>query len=110
QPVLMVDRPLTDEMVVVRRRAKMGGWSNLPSLNGTAVRVLDHADEVDTGFTAMYRLLLRHRTELLAPDGPLECFAQDEVRVIMRSTSTYARLLQESFHPGMLRDASERER
>ena len=58
----------------------------------------------------MYRLLCEHREELLSDEGPLARFAQDEVRVILRPTRTYASLLSESFHPDLLRDALERDR
>ena len=37
-------------------------------------------------------------------------FAHDEIRLLLRPTQRYARLLRESFHPDLLRDALERER
>jgi lantibiotic modifying enzyme len=58
----------------------------------------------------VYRLLLAHQDELLAEDGPLAQFANDEIRVLLRSTSTYATFLQYSFHPDYLRDVLDRER
>jgi type 2 lantibiotic biosynthesis protein LanM len=58
----------------------------------------------------MYRLLLDQREALAAADGPLMRFATDESRVILRSTDAYARLLQESYHPDLLRDARDRDR
>jgi type 2 lantibiotic biosynthesis protein LanM len=57
----------------------------------------------------LYELLLHHRHELLAADGPLARFQHDEVRVILRATQIYSRLLSESFHPDVLRDALERD-
>jgi type 2 lantibiotic biosynthesis protein LanM len=58
----------------------------------------------------MYRLLLAQPEALLVPGGPLDRFAQDEIRVLFRATRTYGRLLQESFHPDVLRDALDRDR
>jgi lantibiotic modifying enzyme len=63
-----------------------------------------------SGFDKMYRCLLSHRNELLADGGPVARFASDEVRVILRATYTYASLLDESFHPDVLRDALDRDR
>ena len=59
----------------------------------------DNVESITSGFTTMYQLLLKHRAELLADGGPLTRFADDQVRVILRATRTYALLLQESFHP-----------
>jgi type 2 lantibiotic biosynthesis protein LanM len=99
----------TDAMRFTRKRLPMPGAQNRPTLPDTKVEVLDYAEVIVQGFTAMYRLLWKHREELLAVEGPLARFAQDEVRVILRPTRAYGLLLQESFHPDMLRDALERD-
>lgn len=100
----------TDEMHLVRRKVQMSGGSNLPTLNGRAVDPIDYMAEIDAGFTGTYRLMMQHRQALLSPGGPLAWFANDEVRVIVRPTRTYAVLLDESFHPDVLRDARDRDR
>jgi type 2 lantibiotic biosynthesis protein LanM len=99
----------TDEMRFIRKRVAMPGDQNRPTLNGTEIDVLDHVEAIATGFTSIYRLLLKHREELLSDDGPLVRFAEDEVRVILRPTKTYAMLLRESFHPDVLRSALDRD-
>ena len=58
----------------------------------------------------MYRLLLVHQDEFLADNGPLMRFAEDDVRVIVRPGKTYGLLLQDSYHPDVLRDALDRDR
>jgi len=100
----------TDEMRLARKRMEMPGAQNRPNLDGAEINVLDHVESIASGFTAIYQLLLKHRAELLADAGPLARFADDEVRVILRATRTYALLLQESFHPDVLRDALDRDR
>ncbi|MEA5507518.1 type 2 lanthipeptide synthetase LanM family protein [Halotia wernerae UHCC 0503] len=100
----------TDEMRFVRERMPMFGSQNRPTLNDAEVNVLDYTEEIITGFTNIYRLLLQYRDELLSADGPLACFAEDEVRIIFRSTRTYSLLLSESFHPDFLRNALDRDR
>ena len=92
------------------RRQPIPGARNRPTLAGARVEVPDYAEAIARGFTSVYRLLVEHREELLADGGPLARFARDEVRVILRPTSTYASLLSESFHPDLLRDALERDR
>ena len=100
----------TDTMRFTRQQAVMLGGRNRPSLDGTAVNALDFTEAIVSGFSSMYRLLLRHRSELLAHSGSLARFAADEVRVILRPTRTYSLLLHESYHPDLLRNALDRDR
>src|SRR5262245_27742857 len=100
----------TDAMRLERTHKTLSGSKNCPTLNGAAVAPLDYQESLLTGFTSTYDLLARHRDELLAATGPLAGFADAEVRVILRSTRTYAVLLRESFHPDVLRDALDRDR
>ncbi len=99
----------TDRMAFAPARVPVGGSSHRPSLRGNDVDAVNHADAIAQGFAAMYELLRVHRGELLAPGGPVDSFAGDEVRVILRPTQTYAELLATSFHPDFLRDAFERD-
>lgn len=100
----------TDKMKLTRKRIEMPGAQNQPTFNGEKVNVLDYTEAIASGFTNLYCLLLRHRDELLAENGPLASFAKDTVRVIVRATRTYAMLLGESFHPDVLRNALDRDR
>jgi type 2 lantibiotic biosynthesis protein LanM len=100
----------TDAMHFTRERVELSGEAHRPMLGDVDVSGIDHVDDVITGFARMYRLLLAQAAELLASDGPLNCFARDEIRVLLRQTRTYDQLLSESFHPDMLRDALERDR
>jgi type 2 lantibiotic biosynthesis protein LanM len=101
----------TDEMCLARARTvTVSGAQHRPILDGVAADLADHAAEVAAGFRSIYDVLLSHRHELLAKDGLVTRFAQDEVRVIVRPTQSYAVLLHASFHPDVLRDAGERGR
>ncbi|MCA9996460.1 MAG: type 2 lantipeptide synthetase LanM family protein, partial [Anaerolineales bacterium] len=104
------DESGTDQMQLARRQVKMSGSNNLPTLNGSEVDALAYSEAIVSGFTGMYQLLIQQRQELLAEEGPLSWFANDEVRVIVRATRTYAILFRESFHPNVLRDGLDRER
>lgn len=108
RPVLQVEASGTDHMHYIRERIAVPGSDNLPKLGESAVNVLDYREQLIAGFTKIYRLLLSHRDELLA--GPLQAFVQDEIRLIVRATQTYAQLLSESLHPDLLRDALDRDR
>jgi type 2 lantibiotic biosynthesis protein LanM len=105
-PVLMWEKPGTDEMVAVRRRMPLPGGRNRPRLADREVDTLDYLDDFVEGFTAMYRSLGRHQEELSAF---LERFADDPVRAVLRATRAYHLIWFESFHPDMLRDALDRD-
>ena len=100
----------TDTMRFTRKRVVIPGGVNRPLLNGVEVDALEYAEAIASGFTSTYDLLLENRAEFLADDGPLARFADDEVRVIIRPTRIYAKVLEDSFHPDLLRDAIDRER
>jgi type 2 lantibiotic biosynthesis protein LanM len=100
----------TDEMRFERDFFELPDSQNRPTLGGRAVDPVAFGERVVDGFTRTYRLLLAHRAELLAPDGPIHRFANDSIRVVLRPTRQYALLLSESHHPDVLRDALERDR
>jgi type 2 lantibiotic biosynthesis protein LanM len=100
----------TDQMRLVRRAGRLKGFSNLPSLDGRQLSVAEYSEPLVNGFIDMYHFLLAHRQELGSSDGPLEAFAKDEIRIVLRPTRLYARLLEESYHPDLLRNAINRER
>lgn len=104
------ENPGTDIMRLVRQRMKMPGADNRPTLAGQDFSVEDYTEVIVTGFTKIYQLLLQNRADLLADNGPLDWFANDEVRVILRPTRTYGKILFESYHPDVLRDALEQDR
>lgn len=102
------EKPRTDEMRVVRRRAELPVSENRPRLGDRTVEVWQYKDAVLAGFTGMYRLLCENRAALLAEQLPR--FAGTETRVVVRSTNVYGLLWYESFHPDLLHDALDRDR
>jgi type 2 lantibiotic biosynthesis protein LanM len=100
----------TDEVRLSRKRVVLSGKANRPVLDGKAMEASSHSQDIIEGFGRTYDLLLKHRDELLAANGPLAAFVDDEVRVIMRATNDYGKLLYDGFHPDVLRNALDRER
>lgn len=109
-PVLRPEHAGTDEMRYALLPVEIPAGDNLPTLCGEPVNVTRYTDEVVEGFRRMIRLFVEHRDEMAAPGGPLDAFAEAEVRVIVRPTRNYALLLFESFHPHALGDALDRDR
>ena len=101
----------TDAMRLVRKHQTSRGSKNLPVWRGRPVNAVDYQAAIDKGFTALYRFLMERRDQLLAPQsGLLAHFADDEVRVLPRSGRRYSVLLEQSFHPDLMRDALDRDR
>lgn len=98
----------TDQMRITRAYSALEQSKHRPTLHAREVDALAYRADLIAGFTTVYRLLLRHRDELL--DRLLPRFADVEVRVLPRATRLYASLLIESTHPDVLRDALELER
>jgi type 2 lantibiotic biosynthesis protein LanM len=100
----------TDEMHFTREALKVGSADHRPTLDGVTATPVDYLDEIESGFEEVYRLLKNCRTELLAGEGLINRFADDEVRVVLRDSRRYAELLYEGSHPDVLRDALDRDR
>jgi type 2 lantibiotic biosynthesis protein LanM len=81
---------------------------NLVLLQEKAVDPLEYGDEVVKGFETGYRFMLTHRSELLAPDGPLAAFEGCPLRFIRRATEIYAKALQILKHPKFMREGTDR--
>jgi len=108
---LAVLRPVdagTDEMRLVREHLPLRRSTHWPSVAGQPVEQID-AEAIVRGFQKVYRIIAIHKQDALDADGPLSRFRGDEVRVVLRHTRTYTRLLTESFHPDVLRDALDRD-
>lgn len=100
----------TDALRMVRRRLELEAASNIPTLDGADLSVLEYEKDFVRGFQGMHRLFVEHRDEILAEDGPLARFAGVPIRILYRPTRVYSLIFRESFHPDVLRDALDRER
>ena len=98
----------TDAMRFERRPRKLTPSRNLPSIGSISIDPTDFVGEVTDGFDAAYRALMRHRTGLLAQDGPIEAFRGCPGRFVVRSTRIYGRILQRSLAPRFLRNGIDR--
>lgn len=100
----------TDRMRWARQETQVAAGPNVPTLRGEPLPLWEYGESVQSGFRSMYRLLIRHREELLAPGGPLSPFAGLPIRALLRGTSVYAHLLHVGNHPDYLQNALDRDR
>jgi class II lanthipeptide synthase len=100
----------TDQMRWAGHETSLPAGPNLPTLRGEPLALWEHGEAVLRGFRSTYRLLCRHREELLAPGGALSPFAELPIRVLLRGTNVYAHLLHVGQHPDYLQSALDRDR
>lgn len=99
--------PNTDAMELKFESGKLPATHNLPLLNGTPVPLDNYISDIVAGFRELYRFLLDHPDALLAEDGPLAVFKQEQVRFVFRATQVYGSLLRQAQQPALLRDGAD---
>ncbi len=99
--------PGTDRMRLVRIPGELAGGLNLPQLDGRDVVPAEHSAALLAGFRIGYDAISCSRDEL---SELIRRCVTDPIRVLVRPTNFYFRLLDETTHPDLLRDAADRDR
>jgi len=94
----------TDRMGHRRERVKVNVPASFTGLDEDELPVEVREEEVIGGFRDTYRFLAGLSAALVAADGPLQCFAREKVRLLVRPTRAYYRTLSQTFRPNFLRD------
>ncbi len=84
-----------------------GHWLPVRTLSLKQV-LRDHASRIEKGFVSAYRFIASQQQALLAEESPLAAFKDCTIRVVLRDTSLYFRLLRDSIDPSVLRDSIDR--
>jgi type 2 lantibiotic biosynthesis protein LanM len=102
-----IEGECTDEMRIAYKQLEYLDEenNNRPRLNGSEVILWNYIEEIISGFKDIYLLLQRNVEYLLSEEGPLARFADDEIRIILRPTRDYGKLLFGASHPDMLRNS-----
>ncbi|WP_420167797.1 type 2 lanthipeptide synthetase LanM [Streptomyces violaceoruber] len=100
--------PGTDRMTPVPAFHPVEEYGNRPALVGRRHTPEEMADDLVSGFTECYRLLLARRPALSRTDGPLAGFVRVPVRAVLRDTFQYRSVLSESWSPALLTDPDKR--
>ena len=79
-----------------------------PRLGGAVPSPLNYLVNLQAGFEEMYSCLLSHRERMLFDDCLLNGFEGLELRVLVRNTTTYARMHVYLLHPEFLMDGIDR--
>jgi type 2 lantibiotic biosynthesis protein LanM len=110
-PMLKWQHINTDSMTLSREEIKILSKQtkqNSPFQEGISKSLNDYSEELVDGFRQMYRFFRKRKEVLLAPNSSLTAFAKQKVRLLLRNTSVYASILQQSLNHKYLRDGIER--
>ncbi|WP_160146247.1 type 2 lanthipeptide synthetase LanM family protein [Dictyobacter aurantiacus] len=98
----------TDTMQMRLEHIEVKLGDHRPTLNEQDIDTNMFRETISAGFRAVYQLLRQHRQQLLAEVLPR--FTHDEIRCLIRATGYYSILVNNSFHPDILRNALDRDR
>ncbi|HEY1618875.1 MAG TPA: type 2 lanthipeptide synthetase LanM family protein [Streptosporangiaceae bacterium] len=104
--VLDWDPPASDDTRLVWRAAPVSAMRNRPRIRGGVIEPAEYETAVLEGFRLGYEAIAGSGREFAAL---LEASSAIEVRVVVRASAGYARMLEELTHPDMLHDARDRE-
>ena len=97
----------SDAMAPAREPWKPNKTHNLPFLNGAAIRLADHIDDLADSCAKYFRFLLAHKIDLLAAGGPIAAFADTPIRRVLKPTRFYALLLDRVRNHRDMKDGAE---
>lgn len=102
------ERVNSDAMRLTHVYEELAAPANALRLEGGTALPWDFPEEIAGGFAAAHRLLEDRRDQLLAPGGPLDRLRDAEVRLIVRPTAVYQKLLDTCTRPALLAEGAER--
>ncbi|MGL5792853.1 MAG: type 2 lanthipeptide synthetase LanM family protein, partial [Waterburya sp.] len=92
----------TDKMHLAPKSKVIPAGANVVILDGKTVATYDYQEDIITGFEEIYKLLIKHREDLLGTDTPLSNFKLSKSRFIACPTLTYAIAAKKSISPQYL--------
>lgn len=98
----------TDEMKIKMATLYTEEQSNQPRLKGNIMTPENYNNEINSGFSDAYKIILDNKQELLSETGPLYLFKDARVRKILRPTVSYAGMLDASTHPKYFKNGLSR--
>jgi type 2 lantibiotic biosynthesis protein LanM len=98
----------TDQMTLSDAASLVGSTAHRVHLGDALPPVSDYLPSFLVGFQELYACLTANRRELISDDRFLSSFDNLELRILIRSTSTYTGLQLRLLHPEFLRDGLDR--
>lgn len=103
--IMSWENPFTDEMSFSRAENNIAEKNNNPLKESHGSNILNYKEQIISGFITIYKSLLNNKSYL---EKKLDDFRGCRVRVLLRSTIDYSKILSESFHPTLLNNLKKR--
>ena len=85
-----------------RKKGRLASGKNIPKLNEKKIELTSkYSDSLKKGFCNAYKVIQNNKKEFARL---LETFRYQEIRIILRHSSTYSHLLKEGRHPDLMRN------
>lgn len=97
----------SDNIRVIKDYGILDINDNNPFLNGELIQSELFIDDIQSGFTNMYRWITENKISFI--NKLCELFANEKCRVVCKPTFIYSQILKSSFHPDLLRNPIHRE-
>ena len=98
-----------DTMQLSRRFKKSKFQCNQPKLNNMHINPFDFKKNFLKGFIDSVSILIKHKTELLSKETPINFFNHIQTRIILNKTSDYFQIINDSYHPLLLNNSKKRQ-
>lgn len=92
----------SDDVKLERNYQEIQSGKNCPIYKGKKYEGYMYEKDIIKGYRAMYEWILEHKEEMLSYIK--EHFRNMHIRILMRATNIYGRLLETSMHPDFLSD------
>jgi len=105
----VIENSHTDEMCMKKKTLLIKPEvTHLPSYKGMPISYEQFTSYIIEGFTEVYKIFMEEKETLLSEDGPIYKFEKDKIRIILRPTYYYGRILESSKHPKYLKNGIDR--
>ncbi|OGT22789.1 MAG: hypothetical protein A3C55_04100 [Gammaproteobacteria bacterium RIFCSPHIGHO2_02_FULL_42_13] len=98
----------TDKMFAKRMQFAFPKTDNIPTLKKHRINPLQYEQDFMIGFKNTYQIFIKNKNYLLSRKSVLHAFNSTEIRVLLRNTADYGKLLYESYHPELWYFAEKR--
>lgn len=98
----------SDKMELNFRPGKTHLSKNAVFQDGILLQPTDFVEEIIDGYTQTYEFLVEIKEELLSKNSPMSGFRNRKIRVVLRNTSLYTKMLYKLSYPNLSKDGGSR--
>lgn len=94
----------SDEIHFEKYNGYLQEKENQPKLNGHKVNLKDYIFDIKEGYSDAMQIIQNHKKIFISEGGFIDNFKNAKVRIVVRGTQNYARLISTLYHPDYTRN------